>query len=84
MCFFLLVSFETSIRYKDYFASNEFSPLVSIESRLVYLTFYLAPISSPRNAHDFEATFELSNYFPLFLFTPGVYFFFLSFITSMV
>lgn len=79
----LLLSFETSICYKDCFASNEFSLLVSIDRSSLYLTFYLAPISSPQNAHNFEATFELSNHFLLFLPTPDNYFSFLSFIISI-
>lgn len=53
-----------------------FSPAIDRNATRLYLSFYLAPILSPWNAHDFEVTFELSNHFPLFLSIPGSYFYF--------
>lgn len=71
-----LLSLEANIRYKDCFASSEFSLSLSIEARLVYLAFYLASISSPSQRPRFQGRFRTFELFfvvsPYFISPPFV------------
>lgn len=84
------ISLEASIRYKDCFAPSEFSLSLSIETRLVYLAFYLTSISSssqrPRfqgRFRTFELFFVVSPYFtsPSFIMSINLFYYLLSLLT---